>query len=110
MVRENIGKYNDMKIVISGRVNKTWKSGHENCMIDNVVIRRDGKKEDHMWVCDSRNENNGIVRDVMMKHQRVGVEVVMRGVIKSYSKRGGVDYCIEQVDMISVDGHAYKKV
>lgn len=114
MVRENIAKYEGVRIVVDGVVGKTFKPDFDNCLISDVVIRRDGRSEHHMWVCDdedTHSEHNEIVRSAMMKHQRVGVRVSMRGVIVRYTKRNGaVDYAIEDIDMISVDGNAYRRV
>ena len=109
MVRENLGKYNGQRIVVSGKLEKSYKPGHNNCLIVDVVIRRDGKGEDHIWVCNNGGENNDLVRIVLEKGQRVGDEIVLRGVVNEYRKRGVVDYCIEDIDRVGVNGVNWKR-
>ena len=110
MVRINLGKYVGQKIVVEGRLVKSYKRGHDNCLIGDVVIRRDGKGEDHIWVCNQGHEGNDLVRIVLEKGQQEGDHIVLRGVVCEYRKGRGVDYCIEQIDRVGVNGVNYKKV
>ena len=108
MVRRNMGKYEGKRIVIEGRLEKTYKRGHDNCLITDVVIRRDGKTEDHIWVCNQGHENNDIVRRVLERvGQQVGDHIVIRGEVRRYNKGNSYDYCIEDIDAIGVNGRNY---
>lgn len=110
MVRRNLQKLEGQKIVVEGILKKSYKRGHDNCLISDVVIRRNGKKEDHIWVCNQGNEGNDLVRVVLEKGQQEGDHIVLRGVVCQYRKGKGVDYCIEQIDRVGVNGVNYKKV
>jgi hypothetical protein len=108
MVRRNLREFEGKRIVVEGTLEKTYKRGHDNCLVKDIVIRRNGKKEDHIWVCNEGHEGNDIVRRVLEKvGQQVGDSIVIRGVVKTYTKRGVVDYCIEDIDAIGVNGRNF---
>lgn len=109
MVRRNLQKLEGQRIVVEGKLEKSYKRGHDNCLIVGVVIRRNGREEDHMWICNDKEEKgNDLVRRVLERGQKVGDRIVLRGVVVPYEKRGVVDYALEQIDAVGVNGVNYQ--
>lgn len=102
MVRNEISKWVDKRVVIECEVSVPWDGQRVGWCIQDGVVRRDGSPIDHSWI---QVRDNRWCSEVIGKEVRRGDKIQIRGVIGEYVKGNGVkDYNIQDIDSCVIVG------
>ena len=107
MVRENVEKYVGQRVVVEWNVSVPWDGKRVGWCVENGVVRRGGEEWDHSWI---QWKDNEWCTEKVGQNVKRGDKVVVRGVVGKYTKKGGiVDYNIQDIDIVTVNGKGWKR-